>query len=70
MPNKNSKIARRTAGKASSNIPVAKDDGTRWIILDKDDHQVYPGTGIVKAEAERLADGLLEPGRISQIHSS
>lgn len=66
MPNKNSKIARRTAGKANSNLPAEKDDGSRWVVM-RDDRQVYLGGGTTKAQATRLAEGLLEPASIVEV---
>lgn len=66
MPNKNSKTARRAAHKVSSNAPVQRDDGTRWIIV-REGRQVYPGAGITRKEAERLRDGLREPAEMVQV---
>lgn len=60
MPSKTTKKARRAGGNKASNIPVEKDDGTRWIVRDLHHHQVYAGNGVTKAEATRLAAGLVD----------
>lgn len=66
MPSKTTKRARRAGGKKSS-APVAKDDGTRWIVV-RAGAPVYGVTrGLIKGEAQRLAEGLLEPAEVLQI---
>lgn len=57
---------RANAASKNSNAPVPKDDGTRWVVL-RDDGQVYPGPGVMKAQAEHLAAGLADPGVIVQV---
>lgn len=65
MPSKSTKRARRAGTK--SNAPVAKDDGTRWAVV-RAGTPVYSHTsGLVKGEAQRLADGLLEAAEVVQI---
>ena len=64
MASKTTKKARKAGVK--NNAPIEKDDGTRWIVV-RDGLQVYPGSGIVKAQAERLAQDLLEPASIKQV---
>lgn len=66
MPSKTTKRARR-AGAKPSNAPVAKDDGTRWLVV-RHGEPVYGFTGgLIRGEAERLATGLLEPAQLRQI---
>lgn len=67
MPSKTTKRARR-AGSKQSNVPVAKDDGTRWVVV-RDGLPVYRTHrgGTTRAEAERLLSGLLEPAELLQI---
>lgn len=52
--------------KKQNNIPVPKDDGTRWIVV-RDGAQVYPGDGVARAQAAHLNDGLLVPGVLVQV---
>ena len=47
-------------------IPTEKDDGTRWIVV-RNGEPVYPGTGIPKQQAIRLATGLVEEAGIQQV---
>ena len=50
---------------AALTAPTEKDDGTRWIIV-RDGRQVYLGSGVDRAHARFLNDGLLEPGELVQ----
>lgn len=52
--------------KKVDHTPVEKDDGTRWIVT-RNGAQVYPGSGLVKREALRLATGLVEPAEVEQV---
>lgn len=52
-----------------SNIPVPRDDGSRWIVV-RDGHQVYPGKGVTRAQAEHLVNGLVEPAELVQVTPS
>lgn len=54
----------------AENAPSHKDDGTRWRVV-RGDVPVYGVArgGITRAEAERLAGGLLEPAEIVQINT-
>lgn len=59
----------RKANKAvqeESNAPVPKDDGTRWLVV-RHGRPVYAGA-TTRAEAERLASGLLYPASIIQVN--
>jgi hypothetical protein len=47
-------------GVKKSNLPVEKDDGSRWVVIGENGRQVYPGTGIRKKDADRLAGGLVQ----------
>lgn len=69
MPSKTTKKARRAGGK-KDNAPVEKDDGTRWTVHNRETgHQVYPGIGMIRSQAERLATGLYEPAEIRLVSS-
>lgn len=62
MASKTTKRARNAAVK--SNAPVEKDDGTRWVVMLKnDDGPDYPaylgGNGVTRSQAERLSEGLV-----------
>lgn len=48
------------------NFPVEKDDGTRWQVV-RNGRVVYHGEGLTKAQAHRLADGLVDPAEIRQL---
>lgn len=69
MPSKNTKTQRRT-GKGKSNLPVEKDDGTRWIVVNRETERpaYLPRNGVRKAEAERLSEGLVVDSYIKQIN--
>lgn len=57
--------------KKNYNIPEEKDDGSRWIVTDLDGNIVYPTkTGSTKAQATRLATGLIQPAKIVEITPS
>lgn len=68
-PSKTTKKARRAGGRKVSNAPVEKDDGTRWIVWNLDtDHPAYlTKGGTTKAEAKRLAEGLVAPTELRQV---
>jgi hypothetical protein len=52
-------------------VPEEKDDGTRWVVIDLDGNIVYPTkTGSTKAQATRLATGLVQPAKIVEITPS
>jgi hypothetical protein len=64
-------MASKTGRKANaaakkSNAPAPKDDGTRWVVM-RDGAQVYPGSGVARAQAEHLNNGLLVPGELLQV---
>lgn len=40
-----------------------RDDGSRWAVV-RDDVPVYRGPGLMRADAERIAAGLLEPADV------
>lgn len=40
-----------------------KDDGSRWSIV-RNGRPVYLGEGLMRADAQRIADGLLEPAEL------
>jgi hypothetical protein len=63
-----SKTGRRAnaASKGKNNAPIEKDDGTRWVVV-RDGKQVYPGTGVTRAQATLLNEGLVVPGELVQI---
>lgn len=65
MASKTGKKA-RNAAKKMSNAPVPKDDGTRWIVM-RNGEQVYLGSGVTRAQAEHLNEGLLVPGELVQV---
>jgi len=44
-----------------------KDDGTRWLVV-RNKVPVYRGEGVKRADAERLAHGLLEPAELVQVN--
>jgi hypothetical protein len=68
MPSKTTKKARRAAPKKGGGPAVEKDDGTRWIVVSEETgRQVYPGNGVMKPEANRLADGLSVPATIMEV---
>ena len=56
--------------KKNTHVLVEKDDGTRWHVVDSRGDFVYLPTsvGLLKSHAQRLADGLLEPGRIVEVN--
>ena len=43
-----------------------KDDGTRWMVV-RNLVPVYEGSGLTRAEAERLAASLVEPAELAEI---
>lgn len=52
-------------------VPVEKDDGTRWRVVDSAGVPVYlidNPEGLPKREAKRLAEGLVEPATIEQVN--
>lgn len=56
------------AAKQGNNVPTEKDDGTRWIVRDLETRaQVYLGSGVSRAQAERLATGLVRPAFLEQV---
>ena len=69
MPSKSTKKVRRPTGKKKGHeLPVEKDDGTRWEVVDKDFKPVYlSGSALTKSEAERLAKSLLMKAHIRQV---
>lgn len=50
-------------------VPQERDDGTRWTVIDiASGNPVYLSAGgSTKAQATRLAEGMLAPARIEQI---
>lgn len=40
-----------------------KDDGSRWAVV-RDGVPVYRGPGLMRADAERIAEALLEPADV------
>jgi hypothetical protein len=68
MASKTGKRARNAAKKGANNVPVEKDDGTRWIIV-RDGQQVYLGSGVTRAQAKHLNEGLLVPGELVQVNA-
>lgn len=46
---------------------LVKDDGTRWLVVDKQGQRLYPGNGVSKREAMRLSEGLLIESEIIQV---
>jgi hypothetical protein len=65
MPSKTTKKARR-AGQPKGNQPEVsiKDDGKLYKVVDASGRPVYPGTGVILGEAERLARGLKFVGAV------
>lgn len=55
---KKAKIATRNMGQSK-----VADDGERYIVV-RNGRQVYPGSGVSLADAQRLAGGLAEPAEI------
>jgi hypothetical protein len=53
------KIARKEKG--------PKDDGTRWMVV-RNLVPVYEGSGLTRAEAERLAASLVKPAEIVEVN--
>lgn len=55
--------------KPNSQLPetIKDDDGTRYIIVDSEGHQVYPGKGLPLVRAQELADRLIEKGHLKQV---
>lgn len=53
--------------KKVTNVPTEKDDGTRWIVVDKDGYQVYPGKGVTKNQANHLSRGLVQESSIREV---
>lgn len=66
MASKTSRRANAASKNKGQNLPVEKDDGTRWVVV-RDGRQVYPGTGVMRQRAEHLNDGLLVPGELVQV---
>jgi hypothetical protein len=65
MPSKTTKKARRTAQpKGHQPETAVKDDGKLYKVVDADGRPVYPGTGLILGEAERLAKGLKYVGAV------
>jgi hypothetical protein len=54
-------------GSGKSNLPVEKDDGSRWVVIGENGRQVYLGSGIKKKEAQRLADGLVQSATLEMV---
>jgi hypothetical protein len=54
--------------KKVSSAPVEKDDGTRWIVVDKDGFQIYPGKGVTKRQADLLSKGLIQESSLEQVN--
>lgn len=52
--------------KKQVHIPTVKDDGTRWQVV-RDGKPVYDGQGVMKSEAMRLCEGLLDEASIVQV---
>lgn len=48
-------------------IPVEKDDGTRWNVIDANGKLIYVGAGLTKREATRYAEGMIQPAGIRQV---
>lgn len=48
-------------------IPIEKDDGSRWNVIDGDGKLIYVGEGVKKSEAVRLAGGMVQPAGIRQV---
>jgi hypothetical protein len=68
MASKTTRRANAAGKKKVDNAPIPKDDGTRWTVHDTETRaQVYPGSGIMRSEAERLATTLLRPAYIVQV---
>jgi hypothetical protein len=47
-----------------------KDDGSRWAVIGEDGRRVYPGDGLRKADAERLAHRLVQDATITCVVES
>lgn len=61
-------MSKKKAAPKKSNVPVEKDDGTRWTIHDHETGvQIYPGNGIIRQQAERLATGMVRPASIREV---
>jgi hypothetical protein len=66
MASKTGKKA-RAAAQRQGNAPTPKDDGSRWSVV-RDGQQVYLGSGVTRAMAEHLNNGLLVPGELVQVN--
>lgn len=64
MGNKTSKKAKLAASKQHQPETTVKDDGNLYKVVDADGRPVYPGTGLILGEAERLASGLKYVGAV------
>lgn len=63
---KKAKVASRGV---KNNAPIPKDDGTRWMVINKTTGRpaYLVDGGLMKADAERLAAGLLVETEIKEI---
>lgn len=44
-----------------------KDDGSRWAIIGEDGRKVYEGSGLKRADAERLAASLVQSATLDMV---
>lgn len=58
------KKTRRAAPKGHVPEVAVKDDGKLYKVVDATGRPVYPGTGLILGEAERLAKGLVITGAV------
>ena len=54
-------------GSGKSNVPVEKDDGSRWVVIGEDGRQVYQGEGATKKWATHLATGLVQSATLKMV---
>lgn len=69
MASKTTKRA-NAAVKGKGNAPRVKDDGRRFVLVhsfEGVERQVYPGPGVMLADAEQLAAGLVEKVKIVEV---
>lgn len=65
MASKTGRRANAAGKKKGNNIPVPKDDGSRWIVVNHETgEQVYSGSGVSRSQAEHLGTGLVAPARL------
>lgn len=65
-----SKTSRKSSKASQASDEVIKDDGTRWIVVSQETGKaIYGEKPIPKADALRLAEGLVSPATIQEVQA-